>query len=98
MSELISGKEAKLAWANGEVIQFCSIGGWEYLIGRNSLDIFDRIDVRFRKKPQAITINGIDVPKPRSIGWGDPNRNKVEIGFDSEDEAHKFYMKFKDFW
>lgn len=61
---LISGKEAKLAWANGEELEYYKDGlGWIELRGGNRLDIFDNF-YEFRLKPRTITINGIEVPAP----------------------------------
>ena len=68
MSELISGKEAKLAWANGKKIQIANmIVGEDFydIDDRNTtLNIFDLDFYKFRLKPRAITINGIEVPAP----------------------------------
>ena len=72
MSELISGKEAKLAWANGEALQFfnsqfSSTPEWKDLSGKESLNIFDAQYFYFRLKPRTITLNGIEVPAPDYI-------------------------------
>ena len=64
MSELISGKEAKLAWANGKEVEYMPLNKWNLLGGSTPLSIFDRDDVKFRLKPRTITINGIEVPAP----------------------------------
>ena len=64
MSELISGKEAKLAWVNGEDVECMLLNKWEKLGGSTPLSIFDRDEVKFRLKPRIITINGIEVPAP----------------------------------
>ena len=64
MSELISGKEAKLAWANNKEIEYMPLNKWNLLGGSTPLSIFDRDDVKFRLKPRTITINGIEVPAP----------------------------------
>ena len=63
MSELISGKEAKLAWANGEDVECMLLNKWGKLGGSTPLSIFDRDEVKFLLKPRIITINGIEVPK-----------------------------------
>lgn len=64
MSKLISGKEAKLAWANGIKLQMTTDDIWceiqEHLV---SLDIFDSGIVKFRLKPRTIKLN-IEVPAP----------------------------------
>lgn len=69
MSELISGKEAKLAWANGEDIELCykqhkEENTWFLLLSTDPLSTFDRDDFLFRLKPRTITINNIEVPAP----------------------------------
>ena len=62
MSELISGKEAKLAWSEGIAVQV-AIGPDRFrtLVSSDDLGIFDRGNY-FRLKPRTITINGIEVP------------------------------------
>ena len=70
MSELISGKEAKLAWANGEQLQvvhnseFLSQKAWEDLNDKHPLAVFTSDKYIFRLKPRTITINGVEVPAP----------------------------------
>ena len=68
MSELISGKEAKLAWANGKKLQIANtiVGEDFYDIddSNTTLNIFDLDLYQFRLKPRTITINGIEVPAP----------------------------------
>lgn len=66
MSELISGKEAKLAWANNKEVEYMPLNEWNLLGGSTPLSIFDRDDVKFRLKPRTITINGIEVPCNKS--------------------------------
>ena len=65
MSELISGKDAKLAWANGEKVQRkCSYTfDWKDITSRDNLDIFD-LGVKYRRKPRTIKLNRIEVPAP----------------------------------
>ena len=68
MSELISGKEAKLAWANGNSVQIrpkTPSETWEDLSSKHSLDIFDQvISHEFRLKPRTIMIGDVEVPAP----------------------------------
>lgn len=59
MSNLISGKEAKLAWANNKEIEYMPLNKWNLLGGSTPLSIFDRDDVKFRIKPRTITINSV---------------------------------------
>ena len=71
MSELISGKAAKLAWANGENIELCykqheGENTWFLLLSTDPLSTFDRDDFLFRLKPKTITLNGIEVPCNKS--------------------------------
>ena len=71
MSELISGKEAKLAWAEGATVQV-AIGPDRFrtLVSSDDLGTFDRGNY-FRLKPRTITINGIEVPAPFEPKEGD---------------------------
>ena len=70
MSELISGKEAKLAWANGKKLQIANtiVGEDFYDIddSNTTLNIFDLDFYKFRLKPRTATINGIEVPCNKS--------------------------------
>ena len=65
MSELISGKEALIALANGEKVELQALGdmNWydstQWTVGE--LLCFKG---RFRLKPRTITLNGIEVPAP----------------------------------
>ena len=75
MSELISGKEAKLAWANGKKLQIANtIVGEDFYDMNDSnttLNIFDLDFYKFRLKPRTITINGMEVPAPFEPKEGD---------------------------
>ena len=63
MSELISGKEALIALANGEEVEFdAGIGAWHLAHKGLTLHCFD--SYKFRLKPRTIIINGIEVPAP----------------------------------
>ena len=68
MSELISGKEAKLVWANGEQLQISNtIVGEDFYDmddSKTTLNIFDLDFYQFRLKPRTITLNNIEVPAP----------------------------------
>ena len=64
MTNLISGKEAKLAWADNKEVEYMPLNKWDLLGGSTPLSIFDRDDVKFRLKPRTITINRIEVPAP----------------------------------
>lgn len=61
MSKLISGKEALIALANGEKVEFdAGIGTWHLAHKGLTLHCFD--SYKFRLKPRTISINGIEVP------------------------------------
>ena len=68
MSELINGKEAKLAWANGKKLQIANtIVGEDFYDmddSNTTLNIFDLDFYKFRLKPRTITLNSIEVPAP----------------------------------
>ena len=73
MSELISGKEALIALANGDNVESKKIGlverddiSWLDTPKTRQLTVLDFISGqwRFRLKPKTITINGIEVPAP----------------------------------
>lgn len=68
MSELISGKEAKLAWANGKKLQIANtIVGEDFYDmddSNTTLNIFDLDFYQFRLKPRTITLNNIEIPAP----------------------------------
>ena len=101
MSELISGKEALIALANGENLQQNINGEWSDIrmdISWRSIlgDIY-----RLRLKPRTITLNGIEVPAPFEPKEGDiyyfiNSSNLKGYGFskfsnDGDDECLTFY-------
>ena len=66
MSELISGKDALIALANGEDVEFkCGGMSWSNLDAKQQpLEILIDKNVIFRLKPRTIMINNIEVPAP----------------------------------
>ena len=68
MSELISGKDALIALANGEEVECKNdVTGmdWSDATGLLVRSFFDPTHMwGFRLKPRTITINGIEVPAP----------------------------------
>ena len=72
MTNLISGKEAKLAWANGVDVEFRILSSvnhreWKDIYDAAngfSIQEFDADGIEFRLKPRTITLNGIEVPAP----------------------------------
>ena len=64
MSELISGKEALIALANGGEVEFFYRNVWDSIGEMIVIDHFISDKFKFRLKPRTITINGIEVPAP----------------------------------
>jgi len=65
MSELISGKDALIALANGEEVEFKdSVDKWKNIKHRMGLNLsmfLNTLDwIKFRLKPRTILINGIE--------------------------------------
>lgn len=85
MSELISGKEAKLAWANGEKLQWRdgNFTKWMDLDDEFRLGIFN--DVEFRLKPRTIKINGVEVPVVKFVAHS--GGTSVRIACHSSEDA-----------
>ena len=71
---LISGADAKLAWANGNCVQIrpkTPSETWKDLSGKHSPDIFDQvISYDFRLKPRTVKLE-IEVPAPFEPKYGD---------------------------
>lgn len=66
MSELISGKEALIALANGEGVE-CRAYEKNWINANNNhhpLSLFFDDSFQFRLKPRTITLNGIEIPAP----------------------------------
>ena len=73
MSELISGKEALIALANGEDVE-CRAYEKNWVDAGNhnhNIGLFFDGGFQFRLKPRTITINGIEVPAPFEPKDGD---------------------------
>lgn len=66
MDNLISNKEALIALANGEEVEFkCGGMSWLNLDAKQQpLEILIDKNVVFRLKSKTITLNGIEVPAP----------------------------------
>ena len=64
MSKLISGKDALIALANGEEVQWITGDGFRDIDGDWQIKEFSHPSFKFRLKPRTITINGIEVPAP----------------------------------
>ena len=86
MSELISGKEALIALANGEEVQFCDhMGVWHNAgIHTHAIGLFLNDCYEFRLKPRTITINNIEVPAPFEPKDDDEKENSYVITLGGE--------------
>ena len=71
MSELIRGKEALIALANGEEVEFYHNNCWSWVGEMIIIKHFVDDSFQFRIKPRTITINGIEVPAPFKPKVGD---------------------------
>ena len=72
---LISGADAKLAWANGWDVQLAykahkDENSWFLLLENDPLSTFDRDDILFRIKPSTVKIE-IEIPAPFEPKEGD---------------------------
>ena len=72
MSELISGKEALIALANGEEVELQATGDMKWYSSTQwTVRELLCFKGKFRLKPRIITINGIEVPAPFEPKEGD---------------------------
>lgn len=71
MSELISGKEALIALANGEEVQWFTGDEFRDIDGDWQIREFSHPSFKFRLKPRTITLNGVEVPAPFEPKDGD---------------------------
>lgn len=94
MSNLISGKEALIALANGEEVEYYK---HEWLdVNRLSVRDLTSSDnmYKFRLKPKTITINGIEVTAPFEPKEGDAVfvlDNSNQLGFSTFIYNSRFY-------
>ena len=107
MSELISGKEALIALANGEEVETKKKDEitWS-AIGFFAVNIFKDENWEFRLKPCTITINGIEVPAPFEPKSGDmvwclnelsEKGYEARTAYDSDDfTAHIAYWRTEE--
>lgn len=84
MSELISGKEALIALASGECVEYRNANGWTKLTNM-SVNLILNDNFTFRRKPRTITLNGIEIPAPF-----EPKEGDLCFVLDS-DEENGFY-------
>ena len=74
MSNLISGKEALMALANGETVEYLDVKEWfsvnEFIENWAVIEFLSG-EHKFRLKPKTISINGVEVPAPFKPEDGD---------------------------
>ena len=68
--KLISGKEALIALANGQDVEYKSINGWSHAKHLHVYEFFG-VYPKLRLKPKTIKLNGIEVPAPFKPKEGD---------------------------
>ena len=98
MSKLISGKEALIALANGEEVQYKFPDGiWmDFTTNLNlrgsGLKVVDFLNdyAEFRLKPRTVNLNGVEVGQLYSTQWDKRNPKEVIIEFKTEDDALHF--------
>lgn len=103
MSKLISGKEALIALANGEEVEFKGcVDDWGNIKHHMNLNLSIFLNppawIKFRLKPRTITINGIEVPAPfepkeGEIYWCFSTQTVIGYGhnvYESEHDDRRF--------
>ena len=106
MSELISGKDALIAIANGEEVEFKDgMEKWENIKHHMNLDLSMFLTapewMKFRLKPRTITINGIEVPAPFEPKVGDEVwflNDDSERGYGCSAEYYKDIKSYFGWW
>ena len=88
MSELISGKEALIALANGEEVEFYHNNCWSWVGEMIVIKHFVDDVFRFRLKPRTISINGVELAPCYAVGI-DHIKNEVSIQFNNNEDAVK---------
>ena len=92
MSELISGKEALIALANGEEVE-CRAYEKNWINANNNrhpLSLFFDDSFQFRLKPRTITINGVELNQCYSVAI-DYTKNEVKIEFKNRNDAEDLH-------
>lgn len=104
MSELISGKEALIALANGEEVENFNGSAWWSVDESWEVGAF-LSDRKFRLKPKTIKLNGIEVPacgtdyKPHTFMFVLNSLEPCEyskIILDESDEIPPYWWKTED--
>lgn len=94
---LISGTEAKLAWAKGEALQINKKDthfGFIDMSNDYSLGVFDNDDYEFRLKPTTLTVNA-ELPKPNKETQHNSLVYAVTYEFKTREERNAFADKLR---
>lgn len=91
MSELISGKEALIALANGEKLQQNVSGEWIDIRRDISWRAILGEQYEFRLKPRTVNLNGVEVGQPESSHWSGIDQSNVILKFKSQEDALNFH-------
>ena len=102
MIKLISGEDAKLAWANGKQIELKPkiAKYWLTEIEDMPISVFDSDCYEFRLKPRTITLNGIEVPTPFELKRGDTFYyldSTVDNGYSYMSWGSEYFMTYSSF-
>lgn len=103
MTNLISGKEALIALANGEEVENWNGGVWCGVDETSQVSAF-MVDRKFRLKPKTIAINGIEVPASSNVYnggliWilcGTDTREYTSLALDENDELPAYFWDSED--
>ena len=100
MSELISGKEALIALANGKEVEYWCESypsiqkRWTPLKALNEYKLSYLLEdnplFKFRLKPRTITINGVELNQCYSVAI-DYAKNEVKIEFKNRNDAEALH-------
>ena len=98
MTNLISGKEALIALANGEEVQWTTGGDFQDVTDEWQVLEFLHLSFKFRLKPKTIKLNGIEVPAPFEPKEGEKAYRLApaipcgytEFYFDRDESEHQF--------
>ena len=93
MSKLISGKEALIALANDQEVEYFDekLGEWVYM------DITHHFKRDFRLKPRTITINGVELNQCYSVAI-DSTELKVSIVLRNKEDTCVLYNLLADLY
>ena len=103
MSELISGKEALIALANGAEVEYKTTDNagskWHQakMLTVNTIMNFDDACILFRLKPRTITINGVELNQCYSVAI-DSTELKVSVVLRNKEDTCVLYNLLADLY